>query len=137
MKYSHLLRLQTETKMSPEQFGPRFGMSGMTLRRWARKNSQADLPVQYEKALQHAVCELLTEKRLKLDSPTVKAIMSQSAWPPFELAAANLGISMRTLQNAAANPKGLINSLSQIGSNDDRKQAVDKSRKKILSFKRM
>lgn len=137
MTYSHLLNLEKEANLSPEQLAKRLGISGMTLRRWRGKNPHEELPVLYQKALQDAVRELAAEGRLTLDSPAVKAITVEGAQLPMVSADNSLGITQTMLQEASRNPKHLIESLSQLGANETKKAEVDHHKKKILSFKKM
>jgi uncharacterized membrane protein YkvA (DUF1232 family) len=137
MTYSHLLSLLKEANMSPEQLGKRLGVSGMTVRRWQDKNSNEELPLLYQKALQDVVHQLVAESQLSLDSHIVKAITTQGNNLPVVSTNNSLGITQNMLKEAERNPNHLVESLSKLGSNEAKKNEVDHHKTKILSFKKM
>jgi len=137
MNYSHLLTLMKEAGFSPEQLAERLGVSGMTLRRWRHAPKNETLPPLYEKALVSVIYELVGEGKLSIDSPLTKAVMNDHTWGPFETASTQLGFSKETLKGEKYDPEKMIEGLSEIGTNESKRAAVEKSEKKILSFKKM
>jgi len=137
MRYSHLLSLVEDAHLSPEQLGKRMGISGMTVRRWREKPPKGDLPTLYQKALQDVVSELVAENRLSLDSVVVKNITAEGASWPTVSSNNSLGVTHGMLAGASKNPKHLMESLSRLGSQEPKIEEVKKSRKFILSFKKM
>jgi uncharacterized membrane protein YkvA (DUF1232 family)/DNA-binding XRE family transcriptional regulator len=135
MKYPHLLTLQNEAGFSPEQLAKRLGISGMTLRRWEKTPPEGDLPPLYETALVGVIYELVGEGKLSLESSLVKTVMSEHTWGPFEATMTQLGFSKETLKGGKYDEGKMIEGLSEIGVNEFKRAAVEKSEKKILSFK--
>jgi uncharacterized membrane protein YkvA (DUF1232 family) len=137
MNYIHLLTLQKEARLSPEQLAEKLGVSGMTLRRWKQTPPEGNLPPLYETALVGVIYELVGEGTLSIESPLVKTVMSEHTWGPFEAVTAQLGFSKETLKGNKYDPEKMVEGLSEIGTNEFKRAAVDKSEKKILSFKKM
>lgn len=135
MKFSHMFRLMREAELSPEYLGKRLGISGMTLRRWRLQPGDRELPKIYSTALEGVVYELATEGKLKNESPVVQAAMAETRWASFSSAATNLGITWDRLQAGQFSEQKLIESLSEIGGHADRQGEVERSTKRILSFK--
>jgi uncharacterized membrane protein YkvA (DUF1232 family) len=63
MRNSHLLSIQKEAHLSPEQLAERIGISGMTLRRWRQGSTNQNLPKIYERALVGVIGDLMAEGR--------------------------------------------------------------------------
>jgi uncharacterized membrane protein YkvA (DUF1232 family) len=137
MRYSHLLSLMEEADLSPEQLAKRLGISGMTVRRWQRQPGNKELPKLYEKSLVGVIQELVTEGKLPPESPAVKAVIAEEGSWTLPSSVDSLGITQNMLQEASHNPKHLVESLSQLGANEDKKTEVDQHKKKILSFRKM
>jgi len=130
-----MFSLMRETQLSPEVLGDRLGISGMTLRRWRKEPGDHELPKLYSNALTGVICELAAEGKLTRESPVVQAALMETRWAPFDSAAANLGITWDRLKAGQFSEPKLIESLSEIGGNTDRREEVNRSAKRILSFK--
>lgn len=133
MKNSHLLKLLSDAKLSPEELGKRVGLSGMTLRRWIKGRPGALIPKFYERALSDEVIRLWMEGRLTEDAESVKWAMTQGQSLYFEAALKNLGLTGEFLRPGRGEDR-LILGLTQIGSSEARQKQVDDGRKKIMGF---
>lgn len=126
-----------ESRLSPELFAKKLGISGMTLRRWKEESSETELDLIYKKALTEAVYQLVLEGNLAAESKWVQQVLKQSDTLSFQAAIKNIGFSQEMLKTADQNPETLMVGLSQIGASESKKEEVNKSSKKILSFKKM
>jgi uncharacterized membrane protein YkvA (DUF1232 family) len=126
-----------DADLSPEQMAKRLGISGMTLRRWKAEPPSEDLPKIYENTFLRVISDLVTEGKLSTTHPAVLALITQEQGMPFAGATSQLGIAPETLQGGISNEKRLMESLSQIGLQQAHKSEVDKSKTRILSFKKM
>jgi uncharacterized membrane protein YkvA (DUF1232 family) len=126
-----------QADLSPEQLAKRLGISGMTVRRWQQQPGNKDLPKLYEKSLVGVIQELVTEGKIPPESPAVKAVIAEGGAWSLPSSVNSLGITQNMLQEASRNPKNLVESLSHLGANEDKKTEVDQHKKKILSFRKM
>ncbi len=134
---SHVRALLKETGISPEEFGVRCGVSGMTVRRWIRKAGPAPISASYEPGIRDGVFGLIADGNLKSDSPTAKEMLAAFRSPFFDAALKNLG-----LEGLSANPSEnmqnqFVSALGQIGMDDGHMREVDKGKDKISLFKKM
>ncbi len=137
MKYSHLLKLIEENELSPEQFAPCMGLSGMTLRRWKEQDPNTELPPMYARSLLEAAKKLHAEKKLSPKSHWIMEIIDQKNSADFEKTIQNLGFSEEFIHSSPANEEKLLEGMSQIGSREVHKANVEKNKKKIISFKKL
>lgn len=137
MNYSLLFKIMEESQLSPELFAKKLGISGMTLRRWKEESAETALDPIYKKALTEAVYQLVLEASLNAESKSVQQVLKQSDTLGFQAAIKTIGFSQEMLKTADQDPETLMVGLSQIGSNESKKEEVNKSSKKILSFKKM
>jgi uncharacterized membrane protein YkvA (DUF1232 family) len=134
MRNSHLLSIQKEAHLSPEQLAERIGISGMTLRRWRQGSTNQNLPKIYERALVGVIGDLMAEGRLALDSPGARLAMEQSSFEPVPQKSF-LGITADMLKEGTS--KQLVESLYKIGGDASHVSQIDKSQSQIFSFKKM
>jgi uncharacterized membrane protein YkvA (DUF1232 family) len=137
MKYSQLFELLEEGDVSAEEAAAHMGVAGMTLRRWKEKSVDEELPRLYQKAAADLVRSLVAEGRLMMESPAVSALSAEKALWSLDQGSNTTGITQEMLQEAARNPRNLIEGLSHVGANGSKQAEVDKNRKKILSFKKI
>jgi uncharacterized membrane protein YkvA (DUF1232 family) len=133
----HVRALLRETGTSPEEFGVRCGVSGMTVRRWIKKAGPAPISASYEPGIRDGVFGLIADGSLKSDSPTAKEILAAFRSPFFDAALKNLG-----LEGFSANPSEnmqnqFVSALGQIGVDREHIRVVDKGKEKIALFKKM
>ena len=121
--------------MSPEQFGERIGISGMTIRRWKDMPPADELPDIYKNAVLNAVYQLVAEDKLTTKSKTVREALGHD-WLPFDMAAANLGISSEMLEKFKNQPEEAAEALSQIGTDKAKRSIVDAKTEEINSHKK-
>jgi uncharacterized membrane protein YkvA (DUF1232 family) len=137
MKYSLLFNLIKESGLSPEQLAARLGLSGMTLRRWQEESGEKDLPKMYEWALIQTVYQLISEGHLSVHSTVAKMVFKESSDLSLQAALKNLGLSEDFLNSGNTNSDRLMTGLAQMGTDEKKQSTVNKSKKKILSFKKM
>ncbi len=137
MKYSQVISLFEETRLSPEKLAKHLNLSGMTLRRWREEPGNKEIPKLYERAIVEMIYQLIHEGRLSHDSPLVKSLIHEGSLIPFESVIRNMGISDELMHQNQSGAESVVVGLSQIGSHESRKEAVNDNRKKILSFKKI
>lgn len=133
MTYRQLFRIMKRAKLSPEQFGSLIGISGMTIRRWRKTPSDAVLPEIYAGAVVRALRRLVVERRLSSTEPDVQQAL-KADWLPFDVAASGMGLSSEVLGKLAGDPRGAIDTLSEIGSSEEKRGVVDASMSVVRSF---
>lgn len=124
-----------EAKLSPEQMGRLLGISGMTIRRWKSFPSGKELPTLYSNALIGVANQLISQNKIAADSPIAKDIF-KSGWAPYGLMTTSMGITSDSLEKFRDDPRGAIETLSEIGGDKDRKQLVDQSQGRIRAFEK-
>ena len=124
-----------EAKLSPEQFGERLGISGMTIRRWKDLPSADELPDIYKNAVLNAVYQLVAEDKLTTKSKTVRDALGHD-WLPFDMAAANSGNFDSCWKNSRAGPEEAAEALSQIGTDKAKRLIVDAKMNEINAHKK-
>ena len=133
MTHRQLFKLMKTAKLSPEQFGPLIGISGMTLRRWRKTPPDAVLPEIYAGAVAQALRKLVAEGRLSSAEPDVREILGRG-WLPLDIAARGMGLSGRVLDKLASDPQGAVDTLSEIGGSEEKRSAVDSSIARLRGF---
>jgi uncharacterized membrane protein YkvA (DUF1232 family) len=123
--------------LSPEHFGERLGIAGMTLRRWRKSPPDGDLPKKYETALIDAMSQLVAEGKLNPDSPSVKAILKERTNLSISSALKNLGLTFEDLKSSSARPDAMEDVLSRIGMDSERQRQVDRSGKAYAYFQKL
>jgi uncharacterized membrane protein YkvA (DUF1232 family) len=136
MNHSHLLTIEKEARLSPEQLAEKLGVSGMTLRRWRDLPSGKELPPLYTKAIIGVVHQLVNDGKLSIESSSVKAVVSEQQQRCGESGSLQPGFSGDVLEAEKLDLKNMTQSLFEMGSNEFKRSEVEKSAKKILSFKK-
>ena len=136
MKYSHLLTIQKEAKLSPEQLAGKLGVSGMTLRRWRDQPLGRDLPPLYAKAMIGAVHQLVNDGRLSVASSSVKAVVAEQGRRSEVGIPLASGFSEEVLVGEKYDLRKMTQSLFEIGSSEFKRKEVARSETAIRSFKR-
>ncbi|HVC09134.1 MAG TPA: YkvA family protein [Elusimicrobiota bacterium] len=134
MRYSQMLILVRETGLSPERAAPYFGLSGMTLRRWQENPLRGDLPEPYASACAKAVHRLVAEGVVSPESAVVGEILKESGEELQKSVEKTLGLAPNFLAEAANNSDVLESGLSRIGSDSQRRDAVERQKTRIFSF---
>ena len=138
MQISLLLDLVKESGLSPEKFGELTGVSGMTIRRWAERSRNWVIPKLYVPAIRETCYQLLAEGRLRVDSPLVRRVLLSSNSAQHGAALKNLGLTSGNFTLAGEDDgERLLEGLGLIGAQADKREMVDSSNKKILSFKNL
>jgi len=138
MNYQHLFKIQEEAGLSPEAFAKRLGVSGMTLRRWREKPEKEEIPLLYRSSLEKVLPQMVQEGLLSPKSESVLAFLDLSRidWPTgcvFE----NLGIERPDGTTVLSNEEGWVLGLSQIGSQETKRELVDGQHTAIKGFAKM
>ncbi len=136
MKISYLSVLLREANLSPEQLAKRLDVSHMTIRRWLKKSPNTVIPRIYCRTIENAVYELIADGILTTESVSVKEMIKISEVLPFKIISRYLGFSKNfLLSSKGVGEDRLIIGLSQIGSDEARREKVKRSFKKINKFK--
>lgn len=136
MNTSHLLTLQKESRLSPEQLAKHLGISNMTVRRWIKKSPSHKLPVFYDHCFQDAVCALIVEGKLSADGEIAQAVHRQNQFQSVGLALKSLNISEECLfgpPHTSENER-LLTALTQIASDQKKISFVKKNLERITQF---
>ncbi|MBF0492054.1 MAG: DUF1232 domain-containing protein [Deltaproteobacteria bacterium] len=140
MKYSHLLNLIQLSKLSPEAFAKRLGISGMTLRRWRNKDTYEEVPALYQGPILSLTQQLTQEGILDAKNPVVKEVLKKQKVHSFEAILKNLGLDEKCLyrygKSDAEGNEAILSSLAQIGASTERKDQVDQNKSQIFGFKK-
>ena len=136
MMNSCLFTVIEESSLSPEEFGKLIGISGMSLRRWTSKKSDALVAKAYRPAVREAVYELLANGKLQGSSPSVQELLHDEDSFQTKAALRNLGISESFLKG---NPTSdhMLSGLCQIGIQEQKQEEVSKNEIKIFSFQKL
>ena len=134
MKTSQILTLLDATGCSPEELGKMIGVSGMTLRRWLKKDPMV-VPAVYVAAIRDVCYRLIAENRLDPGLPVVKDILAESPSSEYQAAVQNLGLSKGFEIGEKVSQNRILGCLCQIGSYADKQKRVEKDSKEISSFK--
>jgi len=137
MDTSILGKLQSEAQMSPEELGAIIGVSGMTVRRWNERSEPEPLSELYETAIRHAVLKLVVDGRLMDDSPLVQELLSKPEVLAQNAAIKALGFPDGLQTGFESQQDQITVGLMHIGSQESRRDRVDKQKKKILGFKKL
>jgi len=136
MRYSHLLTLEREAKLSPEQLAEKLGVSGMTLRRWRDQPGEKDLPALYAKALIGVIYQLVNEGRLSIGSSSVKVVVAEQGRGSGSAAPLDPALPGGLLRDGACDPQRMTQELFETGSNEFKRGEIAKNESRILAFKR-
>lgn len=126
----------SDSACSPEDFGKRMGVSGMTVRRWLSKPKKAKIPKLYVPAIREACYQLISEGKLQVEMSSVHAILMESQSHQYGAALSNLGLPSDFFAEGRSVDRILVG-LNQIGSQSKKQTQVDASREKVFSFKKM
>ena len=125
------------TGYSPEDLGKMIGVSGMTLRRWAKRSTPVPVPVVYVSAIRDACYRLIAENRLDPDLPVVKEILAEGSSNEYQAAIQNLGLRQGLKIGQTVPHDQILTCLLQIGSYTEKQIKVDENSKKVFSFKKL
>lgn len=134
MTFSQLLDLMSDSNCSPEEFGERIGISGMTLRRWLKKPKRESIPKVYIPAVREACFQLMAEGRLTSDMSSVRVLTDSASPAQMGAALQSLGLNQAFSLDGGALEQALL-ALSQIGSQVEKQNLVTENRKKVFSFR--
>ncbi len=137
MQLAKLINLLQESELTAEEFGQLMGVSGMTLRRWARKPSGFQIPALYVPAIRQVCYQLISESRVQHDSPAVQSILKDEHKIFQKAALDNLGVKEVFDPLNPKSGKKTLSCLMNIGSQVDKQTEVDRSSEKISSFKKL
>jgi uncharacterized membrane protein YkvA (DUF1232 family) len=134
---SHLLVLMKEAGLSPEALALRLGVSNMSVRRWIHGPLSKPLPKIYRNAFEDAVYQLMIDGALNGTSQAVRLVQKSTQSLGFKAALKNLGVSANGAGRRSGDLEQILGGISQIGASPAHQKTVDRSRREILSFKRM
>jgi uncharacterized membrane protein YkvA (DUF1232 family) len=137
MRISHVRELMKEVGLSPEQFGQRIELSGMTLRRLLKKPDATDVPDSYQSHVRKGVYSLIIEGRLTPESEVAQQIISESPNLSFEAAIHGLGFRQANMAQGMSHPEQVLIGLSEIGASPQHQSSVQKKGKELSRFRKL
>jgi uncharacterized membrane protein YkvA (DUF1232 family) len=137
MKLSVLRGLLKEAGSSPEQFGRRIELSGMTLRRLLKKPDDTVLPDAYEPLVRKGVYSLILDDRIKPESLVAQEVMRDSPNLSFAAAIHALGFSVSSMEQGQSHPDKVLIGLSEIGASPQHQSEVRQNKKEISRFRKL
>jgi uncharacterized membrane protein YkvA (DUF1232 family) len=137
MKFHHLVKVLSETGLSPEELAPALGVGSMTIRRWQDEPSSKVVPKAYERSVTEGIYQLMIEGHLQSNSKAVQELLRDATSLSFKAVIKGLGVSDILSSEKTSHQDKMTLALFQIGSAEKRKQKVDSSGKKIHSFKKL
>lgn len=123
-----------EAKCSAEELGGLAGVSGMTIRRWAKLKAGAKVPDFYEGGVRKAIHHLIAENRLEPDRGALAPVAENEINAQVAAALTNLGLEAGFQIDGSSDDRAL-EALAQIGAQPLKREAVDAGQKKISAFK--
>lgn len=136
MHYAQLLAIIDKSGLSPEKAARELGLSGMSLRRWRRKPSGAELPEMYRRACEPMLRRLIAAGSLSPDDPNVAAALVPPE-DPFLKTLRDSGITHEALKSPRKSPGAIVSGLAHIGSDQNRQLQVGKSLPMMDKFRGM
>ncbi len=138
MTYSQLLIVLNKTGDSPEEFGRRIGLSGMTIRRWLRKPEDGRIPRVYLPAIRETCLALVAEGRLDPALPEVQSLLfSVASSAGYMAALRNLGLGESFTQGRPVSRDQILSGLLQIGSQLPKQTDVEVRSSEVSAFKKL
>lgn len=138
MTNSQLLIVLNSTGDSPEEFGRRVGLSGMTIRRWLRKPEGTEVPRVYLPAIREACLSLVGEGRLDPSLPEVQSVLfSMANSAGYQAALWNLGLGESFTEGRPVSRDQILSGLLQIGSQMPKQTDVDAHSSEVSAFKKL
>ena len=134
---SQVLALLDEASLSPEELGATIGVSGMTIRRWLKKPKSMTVPAVYIPAIRDACYALISQGRLRPESPVVRNLIAQAPSGEYRAALQNLGLREDFDVQAEMSQDDMLTGLSMIGVQSQKQADVEKHRAEIFSFRRL
>lgn len=122
--------------LSPEQAAKRLGVSHMTLRRWQAAPGDTVLSSKYERGFRPAIESLVAEGLIGRNSPAARSLVEDRK-VSFQAILRTLGFPENFLDAGPHDRRVMLNGLSKVGADSERKNEVDRSTKKIASFARL
>ncbi|AFS53921.1 hypothetical protein LptCag_1697 [Leptospirillum ferriphilum] len=123
---------------SPEEFGRRIGLSGMTIRRWLRKPEGFRIPRIYLPAMREACLALVAEGRLDPSLPEVQSLLfSASPSAGYRAALRNLGLGENFTQGRPVSRDQILSGLLQIGAQMPKQTDVEGHASEVSAFKKL
>lgn len=137
MKFYQLVTLIRETKLSPEQLAPIFGVGSMTIRRWKDERGSKEVPRIYQRSVVEGVYQLLIDDHLDSSSETVAEVLAGCSSLSFAAVLKSLGVTSDATTSDLPQEDKMVIALHQIGVSEQRKKTVDTSTGALKKLKKM
>jgi uncharacterized membrane protein YkvA (DUF1232 family) len=138
MDNSQLLIILNATGFSPEEFGRRIGLSGMTIRRWLRKPEGTTVPRVYFPAIREACLALVGEGKLDASLPELQPVLfSVGSSAGYQAALRNLGLGDDFTGGRPVSRDQILSGLLQIGAQMPKQTDVDGHSSEVSAFKKL
>jgi len=138
MKYSQLLNCLAQAGLSPEAAAPYFGVSNMTLRRWQKKKA-GEVETAYLPSIYDGIFGMIADGKLSIDTPQVQELIAEKTdgfhHRYSEAVIASLGVSGDFVSGESTETQ-VLSSLTQIGSSESKREAVESKVNEISHFKK-
>jgi uncharacterized membrane protein YkvA (DUF1232 family) len=125
----------TEAALSPEQFGRRMEVSGMTLRRFLKRPDGEEIPEAYAYLFRQGVYRLIIEGLLPARSKAAKVVVSERPSLSFDAAIRGLGFRRDAMALGASHEDKVLIGLTEIGADVERQGEVRQSGKTLSRFR--
>lgn len=133
-----MLSVLRKTGMSPEQLGPVFGLSSMTLRRWEKAGTPSKhVPKMYEPVIIEGVYRLIADGKLNAEDTDVAEILKKSTSASFQAVVKGMGLSAGDLSKTGSQEDKLEEFMSRLGISEEHRHEVNRDKTKINAFKRL
>lgn len=137
MKMMTLLKILQLAELSPESFGKRIGISGMTIRRWTKKSKKFVIPSVYVPAIRQGCYLLAAETGNPTLELEIQSVVAEGYQVFHSAALKNFGLEEGFNPLAPNSEAEVLQCLTSIGLQTEKKIEVDKNEQKLSSLKLM
>ena len=134
MRISHVMELMKETGLSPEDLGERIGVSGMTIRRWARRSPDEVLSSLYADATRWAIYGLVVDGRISSRSQSANWAFATTDAMAQKARLVACGFPSSG-ESGTWDEGEILRALERLGENSENQETVNSKRETIESYR--
>lgn len=98
--YGDLALVRSAVNLSPELLAPYFGLTNMTLRRWAlQKDLNKIIPEKHTAAIRNGLFRLYSEGKISIEDRSVRHLLDQMQPLYFGMVLNSFGVDIKKLEN--------------------------------------